>query len=122
MVDAGGCADEPVLGLRDHERPALAHDPFRLAQDHLDLARVALVARELDGLRRGLEAVDSDHAPLGLRDRLLRKDENVAILEPLALDDERGQVVALPDLRQAMHGDERDHLSTPVMRMPACAL
>ena len=35
--------------------------------------------------------------------------------------DQRGEVVALPDLGQAVHGKELDH-STPVMRMPACAL
>ena len=81
MVDAGRRADEPVLGLRDHERPPLADDLLRLAQDHLDLARVALVTGQLARLLGGLQVVERDDAPLGLRDGLLGDDDDVAVAE-----------------------------------------
>src|SRR6476469_3132459 len=121
MVDAGGRTDEPVLGLRDHERPALSDDLLRLTEHHLDLARVALVAGELAGLLGRLEIVEPDDAPLGLRDRLLRDDEDVTVAQLGPLEDERPEIVALPDLRQAADGEDLDR-STPLMRRPACAL
>ena len=43
VVDAGRGADEAVAGLGDDERRPRAHDARRLAQDDLDLARVAPV-------------------------------------------------------------------------------
>ena len=110
--------------LRDHERPPLAHDALCLAQDGFDLARITLVAGELDRVRRRLERVDPDHPALRLRHGLLRDHEHVVVGELDQLDDHRRHVVPLPDLRQAPYGNERDHSvpSTPVMRTPACAL
>jgi hypothetical protein len=121
MVDARGGAHEAVTRLGDHERATLAHDAPRLAQDHLDLARIALLTRELDRLRGRFVVVDPDDAPLRLRDCLLREDDDVMILELDEADDERCEVVVPPDLRQARHRDDRDH-PTPLTRMPACAL
>ena len=111
-------------GLHSLAAASLAHDLLRLPQDHLDLARVALVARQLDRFGGGLERVDLDHAPLGLRHHLLRDDDDVVVLQLGAVDNHRREVVVLPDLRQAVHGDQRDHseVSTPLMRTPACAL
>ena len=107
--------------LRDHQRPALADDLLRLAQHGLHLARIALVARQLTGLRGRLQRVDPDHTTLGLRHDLLRDDDDVAVLELGAPGDQRAEVVALPDLGQAAHGDDLNH-ETPVTRIPACAL
>jgi hypothetical protein len=59
MVDAGRRAHEPVLRLGDHQGAALPHDPLRLAEDDLDLTRVALVAGELDHLARAGWPTDS---------------------------------------------------------------
>jgi len=70
-----------VARLRDHERASLANDPLRFAQDHLDLARVALVSRQLACLLGGLVVVDSHDPPLRLRDGLLRDDDDVVVLE-----------------------------------------
>ena len=67
-------------GLGDHERAARAHDPLRLAEDHVHL----------------LALVESRDAALDLRDRLLSDDDDVAVLEVGALSDHVGQVVALP--------------------------
>ena len=121
VVDPRGGADEAVTGLGDHERAALPHDSLRLTQDDLDLTWIALVRGELDRLRRRFIVVDPHDAALGLRDRLLREDEYIARLQLDQLDDERGEIVVLPDLRQAANGDELDH-RTPVTRTPACAL
>src|SRR5439155_20801172 len=120
---AGRGADEPMGGLCDHEWPALPHDARRLAEDRLDLTRIPLVSRELDRLLRRLQTVDADHAPLRLRHGLLREDDHVAGLELDTLDDHGSEVVVLPDRREPVHGDERDHSTpTPVTRTPACAL
>ena len=125
VVDAGRRADEAVAGLCDHERAALADDPGRLAQDHLHLARVALVARELDRLLGRRVVLDPNDLALGLRDRLLRDDDDVAILECGQLEDHGREIVALANLGQAVHRDDLDHGAgscTPVTRIPACAL
>src|SRR5207245_971313 len=71
MIDTGGSADEPMTRLCDHERSALANDLLRLAEDRLDLARVAFVACELTRLGGRLQVVDAHDAPLDLRDHLL---------------------------------------------------
>ena len=81
MVDTGRRADEPVLGLGDHERPALADDALRLAQDHLDLARIALARSDPDGCLGRLDPVEMDDAPFGLRHALLREHQYVAVLQ-----------------------------------------
>ena len=112
-------------GAGDHERPALANDLLGLAQDRLDLPRIALVAGELPGFVRRLELVERDQPALDLRDGLLRDDDHVAGAQLRSLADHRGEVVAGPDLRQAAHRDQLDHsavVGTPVTRTPACAL
>ena len=78
-IDAGRRADEAVPRARDHERRPRAHDLGRLAQDHLDLPRIALVPGELDGPRRRLDLVEANDATLDLRDRLLGHDDDVAV-------------------------------------------
>jgi len=118
VVDAGRRADKPVLRLRDHERATLADDPLGLAEDHLDLARVALARGDANGRLGSLDPVEVDDATLCLRDALLREHQHVFVLERGKLDDEGSEIVALADLRQAVHGDDRDH-SSPVMRTPA---
>ena len=75
--------------------PRSRDDLLRLAQDRLDLTRVALVAGQLARLRRRLEVVDPHDPALGLRDRLLRDDDDVAVSQLDEADDERGEVVAL---------------------------
>ena len=81
MVDPGGGADEPVVGLGDDETAAGADDPHGLAQNHLELADVGLRACELAGSLGGLDLVERDHPALCLRDCLLRDDDDVPGLE-----------------------------------------
>ena len=76
-------------------------------------------ACELQRALRRLEVVEPDDAPLGLRDRLLRDDEHVSVLERHAVGDERGEVVALADLGETRDGEDPQ---MPVSRIPACAL
>ena len=54
----------------------------RLAQDPLDVTRVAVGAGELDRARGRLDVVERDDAALDLRDGLLRDDDDVARREP----------------------------------------
>ena len=93
--------------LRDHERAAGAHDALRLAEDHLDSARVAL-AGDLTRPRRGLDVVQSHDSPFDLRDRLLRDDEDVSVLELRALGDEARQVVSFAQLGEPLDGRDRE--------------
>ena len=111
-VDAGRCAHEPVAGLRDHERRARAHDRARFAEDHLEVARV-VSGRELDCRGRRLDVVEAHDPPLGLRDDLLGDDDDVAVLELDALDDERAEVVPLRDLRETLHRDDTELRQRP---------
>ena len=62
---------------------------------------VAVLAGDLARLLRRLDSVERDDAPLDLRDRLLRDDDDVAVLELDPLDDQRREVVALAQLRDA---------------------
>ena len=115
----------------------------RLAQDPLDLARVALVAGELERALGGLDVVERDDAALDLRDGLLRDHDDVASLEPAdAAPRPRAgaaaEVVALVELRQAGERDDAQRRRRrrgasltvrrpraqcrPVTRRPACAL
>jgi hypothetical protein len=110
-----------VARLGDHERVAAADDARGLAQDHLELARVAVFAGELDGQLGRLDAGERDDASLGFRDDLLGEHEHVAVLELDGRRDERGEVVALPDLRQALDRPDLDH-GRPVTRSPAAPL
>ena len=123
-VDARGGADEAVLRLGDDERQPNAHDPCSLAEDHLDPARILLVAGDLPRPVRRLDAGESDDPAFGLRDDLLREHDHVAVLELDLRDDELGKVVPFLDLRQSGDRDDAKLAAqgSPVRRMPACAL
>jgi hypothetical protein len=108
-----------VPRLRDHERRARADDARRLAQDHLDPSRVG-VRCELARALRWLDVVEPDEAAFDLRDRLLRDDDDVAVLERRSVGDQRAEVVALAQLGQALDRQDRDH--SPVMLTPAWPL
>ena len=113
---------KPCLRLGDHEGAPFAHDALRLEQHRLDLARIALLRRrDPDRSLRGLDRVEADHAPLHLRDGLLREHQHVAVDELLERHDHRREIVPLPDLREAADGDDRDRAghSTPLIRTPA---
>ena len=77
----------------------------------------------LAGAGRGLDAVEAHDPPLGLGDGLLGHDHDVTVTELGRRDDQRGEVVPLADLGQALDRDDLDHArSTPVTVIPACAL
>jgi hypothetical protein len=95
-----------VPGLGDHEAAPRAHDSRRLAEDDLQVARVVALVRELAGTRGGLDVVESHDATLGLRDRLLRHDHDVAVLEAGRARDQPAEVVALLDLGQALDRED----------------
>ena len=82
-----------MLGLGDDERQPNAHHARRLAEDHLDPPRILLVAGNLPRALRRLHAGESDNPALGLRDDLLRKHDDVAVLELDLGDDELRQSV-----------------------------
>ena len=69
------------------------------------MARVA-VAGELERACRRLDPLETDQPSLGLRDHLLRNDDDVAVLEAPGADggvgEQRSEVVALLDLRDAL--------------------
>ena len=75
-----------------------------------------------------LDPLEADHPALRLRDDLLRDDEDVGVLEascPVGrFRQERHEIVALLDLRDALEREDPDLAGhgRPVMRMPACAL
>ena len=125
-VDAGRRADEPVPRLGDDERRARADDLARLAQDHLETTRIG-VAGELARPLRRLDVREVDDATLDLRDRLLRDDEDVVVLEArlrARVDDERGEIVALLELRDPAERDDAQLAGqrSPVTRIPAWPL
>ena len=117
-VDSARRADEAVARLGDHERAARANDALRLAENDLDPPRIA-VARELTRSGRRLDLVQAHDAALDLRDRLLRDDEHVAVLELGALDDHARQVVAFAELRQPADGRDRQLGHSPTIWRPA---
>src|SRR5579871_5258816 len=102
-VDTGRAADEPVLRASDQERRPGADELDGLVEDHLNPARVG-VGGELARLLRRLDIRERDDAPLHLRDRLLRDDDDVAVLEVDPLDDHGGEIVSLAQLGQARDG------------------
>ena len=104
-VDAGRGADEPMAGLRDHERRPRADDSRRLAEDHLEMASV-VSGRKLD--RRGgrLDVVEADDATLGLRHDLLRHDDDVGVHELERVGDELAEIVPFRDLGEAFDRDD----------------
>jgi len=112
-----------VARLRDHERLAHADDALRLAQDRLDAAGVLIVARYLARTLGRLQVFEPDDASLGLRDRLLREDDDVAVLELELRRDQLGEVVSFTDLRQPFDCDDTNlSQGRPVNLIPACAL
>jgi hypothetical protein len=111
-----------VPRLGDHERRPLADDPHRFAQDHLEPPRI-LAGRQLARLPRGLDLVQTNDPALGLRDDLLRDDDDVVVLERHRAGDEPREIVALPHLRQAGKRDDAQlRHSNPVSRRPATTL
>ena len=98
-IDPGRGADEAVARLGDHERRAAPEHARRLAQDHLELARVA-VTRESDRLLGRLNFGERDYPPLRLRDDLVGDADDVAVLELDRCGDHRRQVVSSLDLRE----------------------
>src|SRR5205823_5611528 len=120
-VDARGSADEPVTRFADDQRRADANDRARLLQDRLDPPRI-LSAGDLARAVRGLVLVEPNDAPFDLRDRLLRDDDDVGLLELDAFEDEPREIVALPELRNPGDREERVSAHTPTMRTPAWPL
>ena len=127
-VDAAVRADEPVRRLGDQHAVLHPHDPAGLAQDDLDLARVAVEAlRELDCLRRrGTTVVRSTTAPSALRHDLLGDDQHViggerqGARRPLdRVADERAEVVARADLGHTLERDDPDRTAQPTPRRSA---
>ncbi len=89
------------------------------------------VGGELARLAGGAHVLERDHAPLLLRDRLLRHDDDVAVLEPPGVlrgrREQAGEVVALLHRRDARQRDHAElaharYSGRPVRRMPACTL
>ena len=132
LVDAAVRADEPVAGLGDQHGADLADDALRLLQDELDDAWLLLpTLRELLGEGGGRDGIEIDGAPLGLGDDLGGDDDDVATGDGFAgggggIDDHRGEIVALGDLREALDGNNGDsHCDAPqapAMRMLVCVL
>jgi hypothetical protein len=116
-----------VLRLHDDQRRPDADDVGALTQDPLDVPRVAVVG-ELEGALRWLDVLQPDDAALGLRDRLLGDDEHIRVLEsaraPGRVEQERREIVAVVDLRDALERDDPDFGShgSPEIRRPAWAL
>ncbi len=77
-IDAAVGAHEPVRGLGDQYAVLHPDDASGLAEDDLDLARVAVEAfGELDRLAPGSDGRQVDDGSLGLRHDLLGDDEHV---------------------------------------------
>jgi hypothetical protein len=91
-----------VPGLGDDHPVRHPDDPDRLAQDHLDLARIAVPALgEGDRLGPRLDRGEVHDRALGLRDDLLGDDEDVIRSERSAA---RQQAIAEPDERVGQEG------------------
>ncbi len=107
-----------MVRLGDEERAPGAEDALRLAEDHLDPARVA-VPGELARPGRGLDVVELHDPPLDLGDRLLCDDEDVPVLELRALGDQAREVVSFAQLRQVTNREDREAGHRPSIRSPA---
>ena len=113
-VDPAVGTDEAVLGLGDDHAALHPDDAAGLAQDDLDLARVAVPARsERDGLRTGLDRVKVDDRALGLRDDLLGDDEDVV---------GRGAAGGRPSPRSRRRSAGRDRRPAEISGMPPSAI
>ena len=77
------------------------------------------------GFLRGLDVAERDHSSLRFGHGLLSHHEHVSGLEAAhlarGLSKQPGEVVSLLDLGNALQREDSDH-SSPVRRMPACAL
>src|SRR5438034_1306320 len=113
-----------LVGHRN-DRRAHPDDRSRLLEDRLDAPGIALVAGDLARALRRLDRVEAEDAALDLRDRLLRDDDDVPVLELDALDDQLREVVVLVQLRDPLDGDDRVTTpahGSPTMWTPACPL
>ncbi len=84
---------------------------IRTLSSRIDLEAARVVAGgELDGLGRGLDVREPHDPPLGLRDRLLRDDDDVVVLEAARAlgggGEVRGEVV--PRLQLGDPGEPED--------------
>jgi hypothetical protein len=112
-----------VPSLCDHQRLSDADDAPRLPQDRLDAAGILVVACDLPCTLRRLQLVQANDSPFGFGHRLLREDDDVAVLELELRDDQLGEVVPFLDLRQPLDCDNSEFFQgRPVSLMPACAL
>ena len=109
-----------MRGLGDDHAVGHAHDPARLAQDDLDLARVAVPAlREGDGFRARLDLGEVDDRALRLADDLLGHDQDVVLAQRQQVratrgqrfSDEAGQVVAGDDLAEPRDRDDLEAIT-----------
>ena len=86
---------------------------------------LALVAGDLSRARGRLDVVEAHDASLDLRNSLLGDDDDVVLLEADALDDQRRQVVAGPQLGDPRDGEDGEAAigdqGSPVICTPACA-
>src|SRR4029077_12717044 len=102
--------------------------PRRFAQDHLDVARIALLTGELASAHARFDVPHEDGAALDLRDGLLCDDDHVAFFEAPGserrLREQRTEVVALLELGDPAERYDPDAAAQerPVMRRPAWAL
>ena len=102
--------------LGDEDAVRHPDDPPGLAQHDLDLARVAVESLgERDGLRPGLDRRQVDGRAFRLRHDLLGDDQDVVVPQGqgirCAVDriaDDRREVIALPDLGDAVERDDAD--------------
>ena len=81
--------------------------------------------QRVDGLDKATATLAPNDASLDLRDRLLRDDDDVPVLELDALDDQLREVVVLVQLRDPFDGDDRVTTpahGSPTMWTPACPL
>ena len=89
------------------------------------MSRVAIAGELARALGR-LDLVEADHPALRFRDHLLRDDEDVGVLEPARtrrrLRQERNEIVALLDLRDALEREDPDACFPPTPAKPAAPL
>ena len=105
-------------GARDHERRPRSNDLGGLAQNHLHVTRIALVARELDRTHRRLDVGQPDDTSLDFRHGLLGDHHDVAGLQPTCppagIGQQETEVVARLELGNALEADHahlRGHVS-----------
>ena len=108
-VDTGVGADEAVMGATDQDAARGAQDLARLVEHDLHGAGVlALRGGDLARARRRLHPGELYHGPLGLGHGLVRDRDHLAVAQRTSRRagvhvprDQRGEIVAGTDLRQA---------------------